>query len=57
MDASTSEMIRTPAEQLSEMSKDITLEAGDIAFTGSPSGSAGVHGNRWLKPGDKSVGG
>jgi hypothetical protein len=33
--------------------QDVSLAPGDILFTGSPSGSAGVHGNRWLKPGDR----
>ena len=52
MDASTAEMLYKIDEQLSIISSYITLEPGDILFTGSPSGSAGVHGNRWLKPGD-----
>ena len=33
--------------------KFVTVAPGDILFTGSPSGSAGVHGNRWLRPGDR----
>ena len=53
MDASTSEMIYRPDEQLSIISEFVTLAPGDILFTGSPSGSAGVHGNRWLRPGDR----
>ncbi len=52
MDASTSEMLYKIDEQLSVISEYLTIEPGDILFTGSPSGSAGVHGNRWLKPGD-----
>ena len=52
MDASTSEMLYKVDEQLSVISEYLTIEAGDILFTGSPSGSAGVHGNRWLRPGD-----
>ena len=52
MDASTSEMLYKVDEQLSVISEYLTIEPGDILFTGSPSGSAGVHGNRWLKPGD-----
>lgn len=55
MDASTKEMIYTCDEQLSIISDFITLEPGDIVFTGSPSGSAGMHGNCWLKPGDRIV--
>lgn len=53
MDASTSGMIYKPDEQLSIISEFVTLAPGDILFTGSPSGSAGVHGNRWLRPGDR----
>lgn len=53
MDASTSEMVYKPDEQLSIISEFVTLAPGDILFTGSPSGSAGVHGNRWLRPGDR----
>jgi len=52
MDASTSEMLYKIDEQLSVISEYMTIEPGDVLFTGSPSGSAGVHGNRWLKPGD-----
>ncbi len=53
MDASTDEMLYAVDEQLSIISRYVTLEPGDILFTGSPSGSAGVHGNRWLKNGDR----
>jgi 2,4-diketo-3-deoxy-L-fuconate hydrolase len=28
------------------------LAPGDLILTGSPSGNAGVHGDRWLRPGD-----
>lgn len=52
MNASTKEMLYKCDEQLSIISQYITLQPGDILFTGSPSGSAGVHGNCWLKPGD-----
>ncbi|KAK4065965.1 uncharacterized protein Triagg1_8274 [Trichoderma aggressivum f. europaeum] len=52
MDASTSEMLYKCDEQLSIISSYMTLEPGDIVFTGSPSGSAHVHGDCWLKPGD-----
>jgi 2,4-didehydro-3-deoxy-L-rhamnonate hydrolase len=52
MDARTSEMLYKGDEILAEISRYITLSPGDICFTGSPSGSAGAHGNRWLKPGD-----
>ena len=53
MDAPTSEMLYKIDEQLSIISHVITLQPGDILFTGSPSGSAGEHGGRWLKPGDR----
>lgn len=53
MDASTSEMLYKIDEQLSVISEYLTIKPGDILFTGSPSGSAGVHGNCWLKPGDR----
>ena len=52
MDASTAEMLYKIDEQLSIISEYLTIEPGDILFTGSPSGSAGVHGDRWLRPGD-----
>ena len=53
MDGSTSEMIYKIDEQLSTISKFMTVEAGSVLFTGSPSGSAAEHGNRWLQPGDR----
>ncbi|KKP05138.1 fumarylacetoacetate hydrolase domain-containing protein [Trichoderma harzianum] len=53
MGASTSEMLYKCDEQLSIVSSYMTLEPGDIVFTGSPSGSAHVHGDCWLKPGDR----
>jgi 2,4-didehydro-3-deoxy-L-rhamnonate hydrolase len=53
MDASTDQMLYEVDEILSVISEFITLEPGDMVMTGSPSGSAGVHGNRWLKPGDR----
>lgn len=53
MDARTSEMLYSVEEQLSIISDYVTLEPGDVLFTGSPSGSAGVHGGCWLKKGDE----
>jgi 2-keto-4-pentenoate hydratase/2-oxohepta-3-ene-1,7-dioic acid hydratase in catechol pathway len=53
MDASTDQMISKVDEILSVISENITLEPGDMVMTGSPGGSAGVHGNRWLKPNDR----
>lgn len=52
MDARTSEMLYKCDEILSLISEYMTLSPGDIVFTGSPSGSAGVHGGCWLQPGD-----
>jgi len=52
MDASTNQMLYKCDEILSNISEYMTLLPGDIVFTGSPSGSAGVHGNCWLQPGD-----
>jgi 2,4-didehydro-3-deoxy-L-rhamnonate hydrolase len=53
MDASTDQMLYKVDEMLSVISEYITIEPGDMVMTGSPSGSAGVHGNSWLKPGDR----
>jgi 2,4-didehydro-3-deoxy-L-rhamnonate hydrolase len=53
MDASTDQMLYKVDEILSVISEYITIEPGDMVMTGSPSGSAGVHGNSWLKPGDR----
>ena len=53
IDASTSEMLYKVDEQLSVISAYLTLMPGDILFTGSPSGSARVHGDRWLRDGDR----
>jgi len=53
MDASTSEMLYKIDEQLSIISHVMTLQPGDILFTGSPNGSAREHGGRWLRPGDR----
>ncbi|KAF4332412.1 bifunctional 4-hydroxyphenylacetate degradation enzyme [Fusarium beomiforme] len=52
MDGRTSEMIRSPAECIAEISQVIPLEPGDMILTGTPAGSATSHGNRWLKKGD-----
>jgi 2-keto-4-pentenoate hydratase/2-oxohepta-3-ene-1,7-dioic acid hydratase in catechol pathway len=38
---------------LSVISEYITIEPGDMVMTGSSWGSAGIHGNSWLKPGDR----
>ena len=52
IDGNTADMIWTPEECLAEISKIVTLEPGDMIFTGTPSGSAKSHGERWLKVGD-----
>jgi 2-keto-4-pentenoate hydratase/2-oxohepta-3-ene-1,7-dioic acid hydratase in catechol pathway len=53
IDASTREMLYPVDELLAEISRYTTLVPGDIVFTGSPAGSAGDHGGRWLRPGDR----
>jgi 2,4-didehydro-3-deoxy-L-rhamnonate hydrolase len=53
MDASTCEMLYKLDEQLSVISEFMTIQAGDILFTGSPAGSAAEHGGCWLKAGDR----
>ena len=53
MDARSSEMIYHIDEMLSIISEYLTIEPGDMLFSGSPAGSASVHGNRWLQPGDR----
>lgn len=53
MDSNTNDMLYKPDEQLSVISEYITLVPGDIVFTGSPPGSAAVHGGCWLQPGDR----
>jgi 2,4-diketo-3-deoxy-L-fuconate hydrolase len=53
MDASTAEMVYKCDEILSLISQHVTLEPGDVVFTGSPAGSAGANGDRWLRPGDQ----
>ena len=39
-DSHTREMIWSIAEQISELSQHITLEHGDLLFTGTPAGIA-----------------
>ncbi len=53
MDTSSAEMLYHIDEQLSIISEYLTIEPGDMLFTGSPSGSAGVHGGRFLKSRDR----
>ena len=52
MDSSTKNMLFKCDEMLSTISQYITLKPGDVVFTGSPPGSAAIHGGCWLKPKD-----
>lgn len=49
--SSTGKMIWSIAEQISELSKHLTLEPGDLLFTGSPAG-IGMTQGKYLKRGD-----
>ena len=51
-DGSTVDMMYTVYEQIAVVSQYITLEPGDIVFTGSPAGSGASIG-QFLKPGDR----
>jgi 2-keto-4-pentenoate hydratase/2-oxohepta-3-ene-1,7-dioic acid hydratase in catechol pathway len=48
----TADMLYSVPEQLSTISRYITLEPGDIVFTGSPAGSGASIG-QYLQPGDR----
>lgn len=50
--SNTSNMLYSVHEQLSTISQYITLEPGDVVFTGSPAGS-GASTGRFLQPGDR----
>ncbi len=53
--ANTREMLFTPAQVLAYVSRYITLEAGDVIFTGTPGGvmqGRPPQEQRWLQPGD-----
>jgi len=55
-EASTSDLIFSVPELVSHLSNLMTLEAGDIVATGTPSGVGSVRDPRiWLKPGDEVV--
>lgn len=49
--ASTSGMIHDIGTVLSELSKMVTLEPGDVVLTGTPEGT-GIESDEYLKPGD-----
>jgi len=54
--SSVGDMIFGVPELISFISRHITLEAGDIIFTGTPEGVAAARpGQPWLKPGDEVV--
>ena len=50
--SNTREMIFTVAEQITDLSRRMTLWPGDLILTGTPDGTAGVTG-QFLKPGDQ----
>ncbi|KIX99770.1 uncharacterized protein Z520_04406 [Fonsecaea multimorphosa CBS 102226] len=52
-DASTNEMLYKCDEIVSVISSHVTLEPGDLIYTGTPSGQAKSHGGAWLKAGDR----
>jgi 2,4-didehydro-3-deoxy-L-rhamnonate hydrolase len=54
-DSSTDEMIWSIAEQISELSQVMTIEPGDVLYTGSP-GGVGFPSRTFLKPGDRVEG-
>jgi 2-keto-4-pentenoate hydratase/2-oxohepta-3-ene-1,7-dioic acid hydratase in catechol pathway len=55
-DASTDDLVFGPAELIGHLSRLMTLEAGDIVATGTPSGVGSTRDPRvWLKAGDEIV--
>jgi 2-keto-4-pentenoate hydratase/2-oxohepta-3-ene-1,7-dioic acid hydratase in catechol pathway len=55
-EASTSDLIFSVPELIARLSRWMTLEAGDIVSTGTPSGVGSVREPRvWLRPGDEIV--
>lgn len=53
-DASTSDIIFTPAEMIEYLTTVFPLEPGDVLATGTPSGvGAGFRPQRWLRAGDR----
>lgn len=50
--SSTEQMIWSVAEQIAELSQHMTLEPGDVIYTGSPAG-VGFASNTYLKVGDE----
>lgn len=52
-DGSTNEMLFKCDEILSVTSSHVTLEPGDLVYTGTPGGQAKSYGGTFLKPGDR----
>lgn len=53
--STTTQMIFSVAEQIAALSRIAPLKAGDMVLTGTPAGTAGAHGHRYLQPGDVVV--
>ena len=54
--SNTADMIFSVAEIISDLSKIMTLEPGDVIYTGTPEGVIlGMDKKNWLKPGDQVV--
>ncbi|MCS0543053.1 fumarylacetoacetate hydrolase family protein, partial [Aeromonas veronii] len=54
--SNTELMIFSIAEMISDLSQTMTLEPGDVIFTGTPEGVIlGMKEKIWLKPGDEMV--
>lgn len=54
-DACAGDMMYSVEALVSYASELVELRPGDLILTGSPGGNAGIHGNRWLEPGDTIV--
>ena len=52
--SNTSEMIYSVAEQISDLSRNLTLWPGDIILTGTPAGVGSASG-RFLRSGDRVI--
>lgn len=52
--SNTEDMIFSVAELISDLSQVMTLEPGDVIYTGTPEGvGLGMEPKRWLRPGDE----
>ncbi|WP_067619911.1 fumarylacetoacetate hydrolase family protein [Alicyclobacillus acidiphilus] len=55
-DSTTADMIFSVADVISDLSRIMTLEPGDVIYTGTPEGVAmGMAEKVWLRPGDEIV--